>query len=1026
MTLPIWWHVARPHEDVLSGELTEEKFAANLWAVAKGSAPDDYQDAERFFHRTHITGSMEQLLGEILKRLREGKGNSTITLQTPFGGGKTHALILLWHFFKNFDSIKHLDKVKKLVNKLGKPEKVRIAVFVGDAVDPLPDRPPFTPMGHLMEQLGVYDEIKKHDEQQISPGAERLAEILKAQPTLLLLDELAIYSAKLYGRHKDWQTVHSFWQELTVAASQVQNCVIVATLPTSAPYGYETGEAALHQLQQIFGRVERPFAPVKGLEVYEVIRQRLFQDLGDEETRRNVATSYSEFYERRSKLFPSAVREVSYRDRIFRAYPFHPLLIDLLRERWGTIEGFQRTRGVLRLLAQVVRDLYGKSNLPLIHAGDVDLSGEVRQMLLRVIDERYNGVLSADITDGTAHSAEVDKSLGKEFEPMRLGTKMATAIFLASHHGGRSEEEDEGIIGLKRGIEREWLRVAVWNPTTENAPIDEALRQLEERCWYLDEEGGLLFFGLEPSLEKIVQDEMGRISDEKVFQALKNLLETATKADTFKTYIFPENSRDIVDDESLKLVVISPDFTVESEQTKQKVSEWWEYRGETPRTYRNTIFFVVAEQKALDELYFGYDGLKRKLAMEAIKKEHWKRLNERRQQELNERLQSIERQLPTRLLNAYRHIVYPISEGLKWEDLGTATAGEASLSQRVRNFLQTDRIGKLITKLTPERLVRYTFGKDERCKSVKDLRAAFCIYPDLPAVSNANVVNQAVREGVQNGVFALKRGDQILMLTSVPEIEDDDEVLRWLEVDELTTQHIKQLAYGKKKVKVQELQGNLGKLLKDEQALKKALKEGEEQGLWKMRRDVVEFEEVPPIPVRVTVDDLLDALSGKDEASVREVYDEVRAKFGELDETEFVAQFVGSLRQLGQTGWQLEVEGQTVSLEGLREGLEWQRILTDGMLRRVFLPPLLPPSKGIRYQFVVGWDKLGQLGQMIVQLVKADPELRDKLQVLVIMSAEAEIPENLRKWFEEGLDQLGAKEMTIYSDGRNLQQLAKG
>lgn len=941
MTLPIWWREAIPHEDVLSGELTEEKFAANLWSVVKGNAPSDYQDAERFFLRTHITGSMEQLMGEVLKRLREGKGNSTITFQTPFGGGKTHALIMLWHFFKNYQSIKHIDKVKQMVSKLGEPLQVRIAVFVGDAIDPLPDREPFTPLGHLMEQLGVYGKVQRHDQERLSPGSEKLVELLGEKPTIFLLDELAIYSAKLYERRRDWQFVHAFWQELTVAASQVPHCVIVATLPTSAPYGHEVGQAALHQLQQIFGRIERPFAPVKGLEVYEVIRQRLFKSLGKEETRRKVATAYAEFYERRGALFPSAVREVSYRDRIFRAYPFHPLLIDLLRERWGTIEGFQRTRGVLRLLAQVVRDLYGKSDQPLIHAGDVDLSGEVRQMLLRVIEERFNSVLSADITDGTAHASEVDKSLGEEFKPMKIGTKLATAIFLASHHGARREQEDEDIVGFKRGIEQDWLRVAVWNPVTENAPIDEALRQLKERCWYLDEEGGLLFFGLEPSLEKIVQDEMERVDDEQVLRALKSSLESATKADTFKAYIFPESSRDIADDETLKLVVVHPDFTVEGEKTGRIVKEWWENRGETLRTYRNTVFFVVTEQKAMNELFYGYEGLKRKLAMERVKKEHWNRLNERRQRDLEERLQSIERQLPMRLLNAYRWLVYPTEGGLKWEDLGTATVGESSLSQRVGNFLRSDRIGKLIATLTPERLTRYAFGEGERVKSVKELRTAFGIHPHLPAVTNTNVVYQAIRDGVLKGVFALRKGDQILLLTSVTEIENDDEVLRWLEVGELTTQHIGHLACDKKKVKLQELQEKLGKLLGDEKVLKEALKSGEEQGIWKVQRGVVEFVEEVGQPPDVTVDDL----------------------------------------------------------------------------QRPVIQPPKPAPKGIHYQFVVSWDKVGKLGQAIVQLVRANQKLQEKLQVLVLMTAEEEIPEEHRKRFEEGLEQLGIR-FTLEQGGK--------
>lgn len=1012
MTLPIWWQVAMPHGDVLSGELTEEKFAANLWTVVKGNAPADYQDAERFFQRTHITGSMEQLLLEAVKRLTEGKGNATITLQTPFGGGKTHTLIMLWHFFKNFDKIRHLEKVKQLINRLGirKLPKVRVAAFVGDAVDPLPERPPFTPMGLLMEQLGVYKEVQRHDKERISPGTDKLSEILGGQPTLLLLDELAIYSAALYGHHQDWSAVHTFWQQLTVAAGQVSNCVIIATLPTSAPYGHEVGAEALRQLSQIFGRVERPLAPVKGLEIYEVVRQRLFRSLGDEETHRKVASAYFEFYERHGNLFPRAVREVAYRERIAKAYPFHPLLIDLLRERWGTIEGFQRTRGVLRLLAQVVRDLHGKSVSPLIHPGDLDLSGEIRQMLLRVIDDRYDGVVGADITDGTAHAAEVDKVLGMEFERLKIATQLATTIFLASHHGAQREGEEEGVVGVRKGIEREWLRVGVWHTGTENAPVDEALNRLKERCWYLDEEGGLLFFGLEPSLEKIVHEQEERITEAQIKQALKDLLETVTKADTFKSFLFPESSHDIPDDESLKLIVMSPDFVRESDETEQVIRGFWEYRGETPRVYRNTLFFVVAERKALSDLIYGHEGLKRKLAMEGVKREQWERLNERKRRDLHERLQRAERHLPTKVLNAYRWVVYPERDGLKWEDMGTATVGEASLSQRVSQYLKSDRVGKLITSLTPERLTRYTFGEKERGRSIKDLRSAFGMYPHLPAVSNPNVVPGAVREGVLKGIFALRKGEQILLLTSVPDLDDDDKVLRWLEVGELTPQHIRQLAYGKKKLRTQDLREKLGNMMRDEGVLTEALREGEEKGLWKVRKGYVEFIEVE-VERHVTVDELLDMLRGKEETSVHEVYKAVQAEHSDLSEEIFSVSFIEALKDLEQEGWQLEVDGQIVLADALKERKGWREVLDKGVLRR------REKVKGVRYQFAVGWDKLGQLGQMVVRLVQANQALREKLQVLVIMSLGAEIPEEHRKRFEEGLQQLGVKVLTYGDKG---------
>jgi len=1004
--MKVWWQEAKPHRDVLSGELTEDRFAANLWKVRLGEAPKDYQDAELFFRRTHLTQGMKALIKEVMERLIHSKGNSVITLQTPFGGGKTHTLITLWHFFKNSPQIRYLESVRGLLEEMciGELPDVAVAVFVGDAVDPLPKEPPFTPMGMLMEQLEVYDEVRRYDEEGIPPGAEKLQELLSKRPTLILLDELANYSAALYEK-RDLGALHVFWQQLTVAAQNAPHCVVVATLPTSAPYG-QAGEAVLRQLQQIFGRMQRIYAPVQGEEIYEVIRRRLFERLGDESVHRQVASEYFELYQRKGNLVPKAVREVAYRERMVKAYPFHPLLIDLLRERWGTIEGFQRTRGVLRFLAQVVRDLYGKSHSPLIHPGEVDLSGEARGMLLSVIESRYESVLAADITDGTAHAKQLDEEIGEEFSPLHLATQLATTIFLSSHHGARREGEEEEVVGLKRGIEREWLRVSVWHPDAENAPVDEVLLQLQKRCWYLDEQEGLLFFGLWPSLEKILQDEEERVTEEEVEEALREALETATRANTFRPFIFPERSRDIPDDASLKLVVIGRRFTYSEgggEETERIVREFWENCGESPRVHKNTLFFVVASERELEDLCYGPMGLRRKVAIERVRREKLEELDKRRRLELEENLQEIEKGLPMKLLNAFRWLAYPRGGRLEWVDIGIASVGEASLSQRVRRTLEDLSIGKLISTLTPQKLVSYTF-REEREKSVKDVIKAFAQFPHLPAVASNNVVLTAVKKGVGEGVFALRRGGQVLLLQAVPDPAEDDEIVRWLERGELTPEHVRRLMVSEKRMTMKALRERLDKLIKNEKVLQQALEEGERKGLWKVERGIVIIQEESQPPC-ITVEDLLEVIGDAERAEVKNALETVRGKRGrEVSEEEFRQDFMNALRDLLRRGdWRLEVDGKTVSPYVVREGEILPRVLERGMLCKVSTPPV----QRFHYQLNVSWDKLGQLGQTLVQLVRVIPDLKESLCIEIVMKANVALPEEQEKRFEEALSQLG-------------------
>jgi predicted AAA+ superfamily ATPase len=341
MSVKPWWQVAVPHKDIREGRLEEAVFAANLGDVFQNKGPIDYLDPEIFFKRTYFTAGLTNLIGAVLSKLSgKGKGDTVIQIQTPFGGGKTHALLALYHTFKHGNKIAHLPTVKKILkeNKIESIPETKVVVFVGEYADPLKGR---TLWGEIAYQLGSYKLMEDYDKKRVAPGKELIEDLLsKNQPVLILIDELLQYVVRTMGVKVEEGTlkgqVQAFLKALTEAVASADNCALIATLPSSVSEGFEEAEKAervLGELQKIFGRVEKIYTPVEGEEIYEIIRKRLFEELGDVSEHRKVAEEYFSLYQKLGEDIPSECREVAYKERMVRAYPFHPETIDILFER---------------------------------------------------------------------------------------------------------------------------------------------------------------------------------------------------------------------------------------------------------------------------------------------------------------------------------------------------------------------------------------------------------------------------------------------------------------------------------------------------------------------------------------------------------------------------------------------------------------------------------------------------------------------------------------------------------------------
>jgi len=749
MALPSWWQVTTPHKDIREGKLSEAIFAADLGDVVYGRAPLEYQDAALFFQKTYITKGLKNLVENVLSRLSGEKGDPVIQLQTPFGGGKTHALLTLYHLIKNRDRIKHLSPIADFQSLI--PDDAKVAVFVGTHADAVSGK---TPWGEIAEQLGQYEIVKEHDKKRIAPGKERLREVFSFSPTLILMDEILEYIVKANRLEKvekitQGQTL-AFLQELSEVVASSENCCLVVTLPASILERYdEEAERSLHQLQKVLGRVEAVYTPVEGIELYEIIRKRLFEELGSEEVRKNIAQSYFDLYNKLGSDVPSEVREPEYREKIERAYPFHPELIDVLYERWGSFPTFQRTRGVLRLLAEIVGDLYRKKvPSPLIQSSLVSLENHaIRREFIKHIGNEYDSVISSDIAGESAKAPKIDREMGSEYEKYGIAKGIATSVFLYSFSAGASKETT-----LPR------IRVALLREGIPATIVGDAVSKLEEELWYLHSEKKQYSFRNQPNLNRVIIDREETVTDDRIREELKELIQK-NSGRALEVYLWPEEPQDIPDNKNLKLAILDPDLSYGSEKTKRLVRELFERAGSGFRVYKNTLFILASDNNHFVSLS---KSLRRLLALREIQsdKSFTETLTKQSQEELKARLKDIESKVPFEILSAYRYLAILEESGIVWKDLGIPTTGSSQyISERVKQYLRDQE--KLLTKLSPKYILEKAFGKDENEKPLREIYELHLKTPGMPIPENEGVLIDTVKEGVKTGILGLRESEGV-------------------------------------------------------------------------------------------------------------------------------------------------------------------------------------------------------------------------------------------------------------------------
>lgn len=631
-----WREVIHPHDDVARGEFTASEFAADLHLVHTGQATSpEYGDPGEFFTRTYLTEGLRDLLSRALRRMSgDGNASPVVNLQTNFGGGKTHSMLALYHLFSGIPAQDMPQEIQDLVAGNGNPrlEKlgVRRVALVGTylqagSTHTKPDGTKIhTLWGELAWQLGgreAYEMVADADRSGTNPGSALRTLIQKYAPALILIDEWVAYARQLVTDKElpsgSFETQFTFAQSLTEIVRSVPGAMLVVSIPASdtgvagagsdIEVGGANGQLALERLQNVIRRVADQWRPSSKNESFEIVRRRLFQPADAEALRMiaAVARNFVDFYQSNAALFPRDAAKVSdeYEKRIRVSYPLHPELLDRLYEDWSTLERFQRTRGVLKLVSSIVHELWKSEDAsPLILPGNVPLDATtVNTDLTQYLEDQWKPIIDSDIDGPSSMAQRIDlerPSLGQRFVTQRL----ARAIFMGAAPRVRSTH---------RGLDKQylWLGTAIPGDTLGN--FGSALELLAQRSTYFYEEQGHYWFDTQPSVTKTANDYAERLREdpEKVWNEITRRLRTEERSrDVFdRVHISPESSADIPDLEDVRLVIAHPRHSWRKQESRESEAYRWVHdavgaKGASQRIHRNTVVFLLADRNQLEGL----------------------------------------------------------------------------------------------------------------------------------------------------------------------------------------------------------------------------------------------------------------------------------------------------------------------------------------------------------------------------------------------------------------------------------------
>lgn len=789
-----WREVLPPHDEVATGNFHASEFAADLYKVATGGEVDaDYADPVEFFKRTYLTDGLRNLIGRAVRRFSgDDNASPVINLQTNFGGGKTHSMLSLWHVAAGLPIGEFPQETQELLfaNGYAGARVNRVAIvgnhFSPSGVTKADGTQVNTIWGELAWQLGgpqAFALVAKADSDRTHPGDALHTLLAKYAPAVILIDEWVAYARSLVGRDDlaggTFDDQFTFAQSLTEACKGTSGVLLAISIPASEngdngdtvvagnaeEVGGTNGLEALKRLQNVVRRVADPWQPASSDEAFNIVKQRLFKqaDAGALASIGATAKAYVEMYRKYTDDFPRETRDAAYEDRIKRTYPIHPELFDTLYEEWSSLERFQRTRGVLRLMSTVIHALWtGEDASPLIMPGSIPLStANVNAELTQYLQDSWKTIIDADVDGPNSEPARIDKEKPL-FGQRALTKRLARTVFF-----GAAPTVAPGSVHKGTSTQRVFLGTAVPGDVPGN--FHSALTQLGDRATYFYTGSGKYWYDLQPNITRTAKDQAERLHKEDVWAEIVKRLQgqARTRGDFSGVHVCPETNADIPDTDEARLVILHP--KVAHKRATESIAKDFAQkatmlRGSANRTHRNTLVYLAADEARLEELDHAtrdYLGWTHVLANEA---DLDLTLNQKNQ--AAQRQAQADKTVTSRLLQTFTWALVPSQPdpGAPFVIRETKVEGQSdSLADRVSRRLGND--GDLSTRQAAA-TIRLAIGKVPQIwkdghVSLGALWALFTQYPYMPRLRDRQVLNEGIIDMPmiwQTDAFALATG----------------------------------------------------------------------------------------------------------------------------------------------------------------------------------------------------------------------------------------------------------------------------
>jgi hypothetical protein len=786
-----WYHVT-PREDLRDNRpLDASEFAIHLDHIRAGNAPKDYTEPDRFFERTHLTGGLLDLAAQVVRRLSgiQVETSAAFNMSTQFGGGKSHSLTALYHLGNHGDRARAWKGVDRVLARAGVPTvpEAAVAVFMGKEFDSLQGRgggdEPVrrTPWGEIAWQLGgapSFAAVEQHEREFIEPKGDVIRAMLpKDRPALILMDEIISYVSTYRGKGYG-DRLYNFLDGLAETARGEKNVAVVVSIPASELEYTTADRADEDRFKKMLDRLGKAVLMSADTEMAEIIRRRLFEWHGMPDEGRKTVTAYADWAVEHAQEL-AGVDPDTVRERFQAAYPFHPSVLSVFERKWQSLPRFQRTRGVLRLLALWVAHNYQEEHRkatgePLITLGLAPLQDPTFRAAL--FEQLGSDALEIPVTTdiigkSDAHAVRLDKDADDAVKKAQLHRKVATTIFFESNGGMSQARADATVPEIKTGV---------FGPDSNPADLDNVLEGLATTCYYLNWERNRYRFGLTPNLNQILVSRRGAVQakaiDERMRQQTQKLFDkhTTDASGHIDRKYSPARSNDVPNRPTLTLVVFGFDTPAGDPKTTDLMESLVRDCGASGRTFKSALIFAVPDPGANVR-----EAARNLLAWEDIDDDEdtKKRVDEAQLRLLQKNLATARRDLDEAIFRSYRHVLLLGKDNkLRPIDLGQITSSSAgSIVELILRELE--RSDEITTGISATKLVKYWPPALVEW-STKAVRDAFYSSPQLSRLLDPDAIKRTIADGVSQNLLGYggKDAGGRLRLRKFKESLSEDEV----------------------------------------------------------------------------------------------------------------------------------------------------------------------------------------------------------------------------------------------------------